>query len=302
MHVYLNLGYHPEPGGAIGGELLQKIREVGFHGIRQDVPDHLELTRPVAQELASSGLHVIFLFAGGHMTRPGGLPWEGRALARHVRETCEVFAAAGFATPPALEIGNEPDLAHRHFRAHPERLVDAFRACYEAAREVLEGAPVLTPSVSNLNRRGLEYLERMLAHGVPDGAEIAVHRYPNGQSPSDPHDPFATRGEEIQSLLSLVGERRVWVTEAGRSEGPGFLRRFFFRKTQFWFTEDEVADYMEAELRIWARVPQVKALVWYQLNSGADRGNELHNYGIRRVDGSFKPIARRFSSVIQEVA
>jgi len=36
MHVYLNLGYHPEPGGAIGRELHEKIADAGFHGIRQD--------------------------------------------------------------------------------------------------------------------------------------------------------------------------------------------------------------------------------------------------------------------------
>jgi hypothetical protein len=142
----------------------------------------------------------------------------------------------------------------------------------------------------------------MLERGIPAGASVAVHRYPNGQSPSNPHEPFETRREEVAAVLSLVGTRDVWITETGRSEGPGWLRRFFFQKIEFWLTEEQVADYMEAELRLWAEFPRVKAVVWYQLNSGADRRNELHNYGIRRVDGTFKPVAERFSTVIQEVA
>jgi len=308
MHVYLNLGYNPQAGagGAIGRELLDKIADVGFRGIRQDVPDDTGLTRDLVRELAGSPrLDVIFLIAGGHMTRPDGVPWEKQSLVRHVKETCEILASHGFfdrTTPPALEIGNEPDLAHSRFKHHPGDLADTVRECYSAIREFSENSPVLTPSVSNLNERGLSYLRRMLDRGVPEGASIAVHRYPKGRSPSDPHDPYDTRDDEVAALLSLVGGRDVWVTETGRSEGPGWVRRFLFQKTEFWLTEEEVADYMEAELRIWARFPRVKALVWYQLNSGSNRRDELHNYGIRRVDGTFKPIAERFTSVIQEVA
>lgn len=306
MKVYLNLGYTPQPGGSIGRELLEKIADVGFHGIRQDVPDDVELTRPLVRELADfPGLNVIFLLSGGQMTRRhGGDPWEERPLVQHVKATCEILRDAGFlerAAPPAIEIGNEPDLAHPFWKRNPENLADTFTKCYETIREFSKDAPVLTPSVSNLNVRGLSYLRRMLERGIPAEAPVAVHRYPNGQSPSDPHDPFETRREEIAAFLSLVGARDVWVTETGRSEGPGWLRRFFFQKTEFWLTEQQVADYMEAELRLWAEFPQVKAVVWYQLNSGADRRNELHNYGIRRVDGTFKPVAQRFSTVIQEV-
>jgi len=305
MNVYLNLGYTPQPGGSIGRELLEKIADVGFHGVRQDVPDDPTLTRELVRELADfPRLNVIFLLAGGHMTRRHGEPWEAGTLVQHVNETCRILGEAGFfdrTPPPALEIGNEPDLAHDRWKKNPESLADAFIECYLTSREFSNQAPVLTPSVSNLNVRGLAYLRRMLERGIPPGAFVAVHRYPNGQSPTDPHDPFETRREEVAALLSLVGARDVWVTEAGRSEGPGWIRRFLFQKTEFWLTEQQVADYMEAELRLWAEFPQVKAVVWYQLNSGADRRNELHNYGIRRADGTFKPVAERFSTVIQEV-
>lgn len=306
MNVYLNLGYSPQPGGSIGRELLEKIADVGFHGIRQDVPDEPALTQALARELADSPrLNVIFLLAGGHMTRPNGGPWEPRPLVEHVKETCRILAETGFfdrTPPPALEVGNEPDLAHPHWKKDPESLARAFADCFETIREFSESAPVLTPSVSNLNLRGLAYLRRMLASGIPEGASIAVHRYPNGASPSDPHLPFENRHEEAAALLSLVGTRDVWVTETGRTEGPDWVRRFFFQKVEVWLTEQQVADYMEAELRVWAEFRRVKAVIWYQLNSGADRRNELHNYGIRRFDGTFKPVAERFSTVIQEVA
>ncbi len=305
MKVYLNLGYTPQPGGSIGRELLEKIADVGFHGVRQDVPEEPALTLPLVRELADfPRLNLIFLLFGGQMTRRHGEPWEAGPLVQHVKETCGILREAGFfdRTPlPALEIGNEPDLAHRHWKRNPDSLAEAFTECYETVRDYSRDAPVLTPSVSNLNVRGLTYLSRMLERGIPEAATVAVHRYPNGQSPSEPHEPFETRREEIASLLSLVGARDVWVTETGRSEGPGWIRRFFFQRTEFWLTEQQVADYMEAELRLWAEFPNVKAVVWYQLNSGADRRNELHNYGIRRVDGTFKPVAERFSTVIEEV-
>ena len=56
------------------------------------------------------------------------------------------------------------------------------------------------------------------------------------------------------------------------------------------------------ETRLWATRPRVRALVWYQLNSGPDRENELDNYGIRRMDGSLKRVALKVNELREELA
>ena len=70
MKLYLNLGHIPEAGSAIGRELLDALADLGFHGIRQDLPDDHDLCRQILEELASyHRLHPLFLIAGGRMTR-----------------------------------------------------------------------------------------------------------------------------------------------------------------------------------------------------------------------------------------
>lgn len=64
-----------------------------------------------------------------------------------------------------------------------------------------------------------------------------------------------------------------------------------------YLTEGEVADQFELEMTFWAGMPQVAAVCWYGLNDGPDRRNELHSYGLRHLDGSWKPVAERVAVV-----
>jgi hypothetical protein len=310
MKVYLNLGYLPTVGGSIGLELLDRIASFGFHGIRQDLPDDHDLCWSLLEELADyERLNPLFLVAGGRMTREHpkttGAPWTREDLRQHVEDICRKLDELDYfdrPDPPALEIGNEPDIGVDSWKENPKLLGETFTECYATVREFTERSVVLTPSVSNLNQRGLAYLGRMLARGLPEGAAIAVHRYPNGRDPANPHLGFATRDAEVQELLRLAESTDVWVTETGRSEGPDRVRVLFQPDLEFRMTEDEVSAYMEAELRFWAGIPQVKAVTWYQLNSGSDPNNPLDHYGIRRVDGTFKPVADRLAALIGELA
>ncbi len=310
MKLYLNLGHIPAPGSSIGRELLDAIAALGFHGFRQDLPDHHDLCLQILEELAAyERLHPLFLLAGGRMTREhpgtGGVPWTREALRQHVEDICGQLDGLAYfdrADPPALEIGNEPDIAVEAWKDHPKLLGETFAECYSTVREFTDRSVVLTPSVSNLNQRGIAYLGRMLARGLPTGAAVAVHRYPSGRDPVKAHAGFATRDAELREVFRIVEGTDVWVTETGRTEGPERIRRFPLPDLTIRMTEEEVSDYMEAELRFWAAVPQVKAVSWYQLNSGPDPDDPLHHYGIRRHDGTFKPVASRLATLIGELA
>lgn len=310
MNLYLNVGCVPKESPRIGRELLNQIEELGFHGIRVDIPDHHDACWRLLEELAEHpALHPIFLVAGGQMTREhpdvGGPPWSPESLVQHVWDSCQKASTLGFferGAPPAIEIGNEPDLAHDVWKGQPALLAETFSKCFEKARSFSARCPVLTPSVSNLNSRGFDYLRVMLEAGLPDGCAVAVHRYPNGDHPSVPHGGFASREEEIGLLMDLTGDRDVWVTEAGRSEGPIRRRRFLRPPKVYWLSESDVSDYMEEEVRLWAHRSRVKALVWYQINSGPDHDNELHNYGIRRMDGTLKPVAMKVRALREELS
>jgi hypothetical protein len=310
MKLYLNLGHIPEAGSSIGRDLLDALADLGFHGIRQDLPDDHDLCRQILEELASyHRLHPLFLVAGGRMTRghpgTGAAPWTREALRRHVEDVCSKLDELEYferPDPPALEIGNEPDIAVEVWKDHPKLLGETFAECYSTVREFTDRSVVLTPSVSNLNQRGITYLGRMLARGLPAGAAVAVHRYPNGRDSAKAHPGFETRDRELEELFRLVGGADVWVTETGRTEGPERIRRFPLPDLTIRMTEEEVSDFVEEELRFWAAVPQVRAVVWYQLNSGPDDEDPMHHYGIRRHDGTFKPVARRLSALIEELA
>ncbi len=147
---------------------------------------------------------------------------------------------------------------------------------------------MLTPCVSNLNRRGYNYLERMLREGLPEGAALAAHRYPHDGDIYKPHPGFHTREEQASKLVELADGRDIWITETGLTEGPHDGR---------FHSEEYVADALEYEVRFWSGVASVKALCWYGINDGPNRDDTEHHFGIRRLDGSWKPAAERVAQV-----
>lgn len=295
---YLNCGF----GRPIGAELLDQVLELGFDGVRQDVPDDHPAAEAVLRELAERpDVKAIFLLAGGKMTREhpleGKPAWKPDELVAHVDDVCIKLRDFGFFSRPdsqlpALEPGNEPDLAEKPWKKEEELLARTLTRCYEVIRKYSYRVPVLSPSVSNLNERGFGYLEKMTRAGIPTDADVAVHRYPNGPRASTPHEGFDSRGAEVSKLLRLAGGRPIWITETGMREGPHGRGA-----KPSYLEEDQVAEAFEEEMKFWARVPQVRGVVWYQLNDGPDRTNEYHSYGIRRLNGEWKAVAQRVAEV-----
>lgn len=295
-------------GRPVGKVLLRKILDLGFEGIRQDIPDDHEQTTALLRELRDMpAVYPVLLLAGGHMRRGHMAPagegdaWTHAELVQHTEDTCIKLQALGFfdRTPerqPALEIGNEPDIAAKAWKTNPRGLARAFRDCYRKVREFSPTCPVLTPSVSNLNPRGFRYLEKMAAEGLPADCGVAVHRYPNHGDPYAPHDTFPSRYEEASRLVEITQGRDIWLTETGLAEGP---------HDGHYHTEMNVADAFEHDVRFWSGVSAVKAFVSYQVNDGPNRREQLDTYGFRRLDGSWKPVAervRKAARIAQETA
>jgi hypothetical protein len=277
----------PATYGAIDAGTLGQIGE-RFDGVRVDVSpgdtdvDH-EMRWEQMRSLAASPLFALFLIGPGHIDlRSGELIQKSKDFAVKL-----VNAGYGERGHAAVEIGNEPDLAVSRWKKDPAAMAKTFAECYAAIKELLPNMPVLSPSISNLNRRGLGYLEKMAPH-LPKGCAIAFHRYPNGRDWWAPHRGFDSRFQEVDCLRDLVDGRELWCTENGHAE----------QNSDYALTENEVAERMEQELAFWVDA-KVRCWTAYQINSGdvlaSDNDDQRREktYGARRPDLTWKPWAER---------
>lgn len=190
-----------------------------------------------------------------------------------------------------IEIGNEPDLAVKRWKKNPEDMAKCFADCYVEVKALLPDVPVLCPSISNLNGRGLNYLEKMEPH-LPKDCGIAFHRYPNGRDFDIPHRGFTSRFREVDALKAIAGCRALWNTETGHAE----------INKDYTLSESEVSERMEREHVFWSDAG-CEAWCAYQINSGIIEDGDGHDdkrlksYGARRADSSWKPWADRMGEL-----
>jgi hypothetical protein len=270
----------PATYGAIDAGTLGQIGE-RFDGVRVDVSpgdtdvDH-EMRWEQMRSLAASPLFALFLIGPGQIDlRSGELIQKSKDFAVKL-----VNAGYGERGHAAVEIGNEPDLAVSRWKKDPIAMAKTFAECYARVKELLPDMPVLSPSISNLNRRGLGYLEKMEPY-LPECA-VAFHRYPASLEFDTPHRGYRSRLHELDELKALAGGRELWNTETGWSE---------YNKGA-WLSETEVAERMIREDELWAQY--CRGWTAYQINSGvtahSDNDDEmrLKTYGARRSGGSWK--------------
>lgn len=285
--------------GRIAPSLLDEISSYGFTGVRVDVsPGDSELDHDTRwqQILSFSAPSVtskpIFLLGPGH------IELTGVQLVAKTRDFCTKLLNAGFHKRQdhiAIEIGNEPDLAIDTWKDDPEGMALCFADCFTEVRNKFEHVAVLSPSVSNLNSRGLNYLEAM-APNLPSGCAIAFHRYPNGRRFGTPHDGFSSRFSEVEVLTGIAGDRELWATEVGWAE----------QNTDYTLSEPDVATRMEREAEFW-KGQGCRVWTAYQLNSAvvspSDDKDErrLKTYGFRRPDETWKPVAEAMRAFTENV-
>ena len=310
MDVSLNVGVRRS--GNIGGALVSRLFAMGFAGFRIGLAHDPVLTEPIVKELSAfRGARHIWLIAGGKMTKgypseKRHKPWLPDKLVDHAREQARLLSDHGF-TSPMIEVGNEPDLAHEFWQINPALLGQIFHEVADAIREILPRATVLCSPISNLDKDSIEYLARMFPNGLPFGTACAFHRYPFATDAIDAHPGFANRYQEVEALRKIVGkETPLYVTECGIHEGPHIKKKLLgLCKKKFWLSEADVAKVVADDLKFWLRA-SVKGAAIYQLNSGPNKREREHTYGIRRFeepwDGEWKQVARALPTVIQEVA
>lgn len=273
----------PDP-NPVAAELIQQIQFFGFRGARVDVhpDDHEVVTAQIRSYAAVPDFFVIYLLAGGTMQRSDGKPWEPEDLLQHVRDVCTKLRDLGLgARDLALEIGNEPDLAHKRWKRNPEELGKLYKEAVGIVKSFSATWRCLSPSISNLDADSLDYLDRM---ELQCGSEIAFHRYPNGKDFWNAQRGFRTREDEVFELKRIAKGAPLWHTEGGWAEENGDHK----------LTELEVADRMADEYRFW-RDNGVMAWTAYQINSGHIYAGDdtdtkrLKTYGARRADETWKP-------------
>jgi hypothetical protein len=130
------------------------------------------------------------------------------------------------------------------------------------------------PAVSNLNSDGLHYVAEVLRLGAPSAAGISVHDYDDN-------------GDGLSQLKALIGTRQWGVSEFGYNA--------HVTRLLWWhagLTDAEAAEKIRQRLVKLSAAGAAFGCV-YQLNDGATADSR---YGIRRVNGTWKPQASAIPS------
>jgi hypothetical protein len=296
--TYLQAGFSE----LLGNKFLERIAALGFTGIRHDLGGSLSNVLTLVKELGEfEVLSPIFLFGGGYIDG-----WTPERFFTHTTQVAKMIKLNGYfqGVPVYFELGNEPDIAVPQWRQNPKHLADTFWECYQAVKSIHGDIQMVTGGISNLNARGLDWLEEYLLAGVPAKAIVGFHRYPNGHTVETPHDGFASREHEMNRLASLAEGRKLLCTEAGVSQGPYKQAKAFplcFLNNNLWLTEEEQAEAFKAEWNFYRR-RGVLGITWYQHRDGQYKNNILSNYGLYTSTDEEKLICGQIRELLLEGA
>jgi hypothetical protein len=273
MLSYINAGF----GNVLGDLWLDRIYHLGFNGIRQDIDIRW---KQVVNELGRYEKFIpIFLFGGSDISgwTPDDFLSYTTLVARHILEK-DYFVNQKI----YFEIGNEPDIAVREWREDPQKLHTTFWECYHAVKSINKNIEFVTGGISNLNKRGLDWLAEFVQNPLPNNAIIGFHRYPHGHKVETPHNGFDSREHEMNRLRSLSGAHKLMCTETGLSMGPYRVRRGFplcCLHKNMYISEVTQGMALEHEWNFYRR-RGVEGLVWYQLKDGPLESSIQDHFGM----------------------
>jgi len=263
--------------------------QLGVGVVRQDLFAHGDAApiEALVAEFSDRSTCALFMLAGGKMqVADGSNRIEPHVLAARARRVVEAAHAVGLQRY-SLEVGNEPDIAHDGYASRPQDFVEAIRQVHAVVRPLGFEGDLITGGISNLNERGLKYLQSLLAAAaVPADVVVGFHRYPEaGRGHRAPHPGFESREEEFEALAGLATGRRLACTEFGYHTAEDRMGVFGNRRR----SESEVAEAVQWDLDFFGQRGLLLAAL-YQLNDGAADVAE-ERYGIRRPDGTLKAVA-----------
>jgi hypothetical protein len=271
-------------GDPIGRESHIMLARLGFDRARQDVRGPGD-ARAIVADFVDSPLRALFVAGGGandDLARkdPSAILWTCRAVAEE--------ALAQELQGVAIEAGNELD-ACSLYRDDPDRAGRLWQDAEAAIRLVNADIEVITGGVTNLSSSALSWLDRAIlaAPALTPEAVVGFHSY--RENPRAPKAGFPSREAEMGELARIARGRRTWCTEVGYHTASG--RGCLGRKTK-GLTDQQVEDFCYAE-QAWFLAFDID-LAWYQINDGP-KDVPLDRYGIRRTDGTLKPVAGCFT-------
>lgn len=260
MFRMLNAGF----GEPLGAELLSTLRLKGVEGIRQDFQ-----TVHDPQRMKDLSLEV----------RDAGL-----ALA----VICNSLDQPASLLPGTwAEWLNEPD-----GDIDPRAYADDARVFIDECTRA--GVHPFIGVISNIDRNSLDWLAQVCPQLAGAVFGISAHHYAYGSNPTAPHTGFPSLAAQIDRLGNIAAGRDIFLSEFGFTTGPrrssNWLKRLF-GLTERW-TDAQVAQFVRDRWALWESHGAVGAVL-YQLNDGPTSDAE-DRYGIRRTDGSWKPVADSF--------
>jgi hypothetical protein len=267
------------------------LAPLGFRVVRQDLRVHFtdEHLRALVAEFVGAPLVPLFVLAGGQIDTPLGFRVEPHEIAALGARVVALASGLGL-TDYLLEIGNEPDWAHVDYRTRPRDFAIAVQQTRDAVRAAGFSGLLISGGICSLSRDSLRYLERMRVAGLPDDVVVGFHRYPKGLTPRNAQDGFSSRDQEWEELQRLASGRAVACTEVGHHTAP---RRHLIGgliPVRRRVSDADVAEHVVYDLSYFRERGCLLTAV-YQLNDGPSDDLDLHRYGIRRQDGTWKPVA-----------
>jgi len=275
MKPYLCAGF----GQPISGTDLTLIASLGFGGIRQDVLS-VDAVDTLVKQFANFPLYPWFVVGGGQQGGPQQQPDAVIQVAKAVATAMKAYSVAG-----SIEIGNELDISPI-YKDDPDKAGRLWQDAALNVRVVSMSPIVFTGGITNTSDVALEWLDHALgaAPALPGAVRIAFHSYRS--NPDAASHGFQSRADEMRELRTIVGSRTIACTEVGYQTAS--KRKCLGIKTA-GLSDQQVFEYAKAEDAFFNAI--VCEYAWYQLNDGPS-DTPLDRYGIRRFDGTLKPVSQ----------
>jgi hypothetical protein len=284
MRVGLN-----NPGGIpIGADLLSVLRDLGVQALRCDVPAEGDLS-PHVLPYVGSGIRPLFLLHNPARHQP-------LADVALVELGQDGYDLEMFNEPSGV---NGPQIGPSDMVTFEQYLEGILAVHHDARARGFFGA-IYAGAPGNIGPDWWPWLERTMQM-TPSDVDLAFHRYSykTQDDRTRPWPNFESRIAELDNLCRIAGAaRRIACTEFGYHTAPEQVGwRDALRQGRFPYTtqltDDEVLSNLIADFRLYEHGLITDAFV-YNINDGPNN-TAGERWGIRRVDGSFKPAARCFA-------